>query len=140
MIDFGLPEPEFRDDKGAVIFTLILRNNIEKRTIKKSLENLEQLNKQILESLDEEEKRIVYYLLENKIGAPIDFEAEIKKGRSTVVRRLRHLEQLRIVARTKQIGPKVKYELTDLILAKPSSQEDLVGDKENGSDRQPKLL
>ncbi|MBU4056842.1 putative DNA binding domain-containing protein, partial [Patescibacteria group bacterium] len=55
MINLGLPEPEFQDDKKAVLFKVILRNNIEKRIVKSELEDLKDLNKEILKILNEDE-------------------------------------------------------------------------------------
>lgn len=118
MVNLGLLKPEFKDDKEAVLFKVILKNNIEKRIIKSELEDLKELNQEILKDLNEDEKKIVYYLLRNKIGAPIDFEKEIGKGRATVVRKLRHLEELKAIKRTEKIGPNVKYRLTSYMLLK----------------------
>lgn len=117
MINLGLSEPEFQDDKKAVLFKVILENNIEKRIVKSELEDLKDLNKEVLKILNEDEKKIIYYLFKNQIGAPADFEKEIKKKRATVVRRLRHLEKLRAIKRTKEIGPNVRYKLTPHMLS-----------------------
>lgn len=117
MINLGLPSPEFQNDKKAVLFKVILRNNIEKRIVRSELEDLKELNQEILKVLNEDEKRIIYYLIRNQIGAPIDFEKEINKGRATVVRRLRHLEKLQAVERTEKIGPNVRYKLTPQMLS-----------------------
>jgi len=123
MINLGLPDPELQNDKKAVLFKVILKNNIEKRIVKSELEDLKELNQEILRNLNEDEKKIIYYLFKNQSGAPSDFEKEISKGRATVVRRLRHLEELNAVERTEKIGPNVRYILTPQMLSmtKPDS-------------------
>lgn len=124
MINSGLPEPGLQDDKNATLFKVILRNNIEKRIVKSELEDIKELNQEIVESLNEDEKKIVYYLLKNRIGAPADFEKEINKGRATVVRRLRRLEKLQAAERTEKVGPNVRYKLTPQILSMAESNND----------------
>ena len=135
MIKLGLPEPEFQDDKKAVLFKVTLRNNIKKRIIKSELEGLEELNQKILKKLNEDEKKIIYYLFKNQIGAPADLEKEIGKGRATVVRRLRNLEKLKAIERTEKIGPNVRYKLTKYMLL-----EEAISDKNQTEDGQPKLF
>jgi len=135
MIKLGLPEPEFQDDKKAVLFKVVLRNNIEKRIIKSELEGLEELNQKVLKKLNEDEKKIIYYLFKNQIGAPADLEKEIGKGRATVVRRLRNLEKLKAIERTEKIGPNVRYKLTKYVLLK-----EVISDKNQAEDGQPKLF
>jgi len=129
MTTLGLPEPEFQDDKNAVLFKVILKNNIIKRIIKSELNDVKELNQEIVEILNEDERKIVYYLLKNHIGAPADFETEIKKGRSTVVRKLRRLEELKAIERIGRIGPDVKYRLSKLVLK--VSQEEKLQNKNN---------
>ena len=68
MIRFNLPEPEFQDDRNAVLFKVILKNNIEKKIVKSELENIKELNQKILQGLKENEKKIIYYLAKNKKG------------------------------------------------------------------------
>ncbi len=82
---------------------------------------MKELNQEILRVLNEDEKRIIYYLIKNQIGAPVDFEKEISKKRATVVRRLRHLEKLQAVERTEKIGPNVRYKLTPQMLSMAES-------------------
>jgi len=118
MTNLGLPEPEFQNAKKAVLFKVVLKNNIEKRVVKRELEDLKELNQEMLGNLNEDEKKIIYYLFKNQTGAPADFEREINKGRATVVRRLRRLEELKAVERTEKIGPNVRYKLTPQILLK----------------------
>ncbi len=140
MVRFNLPAPEFQDDKNAVLFKVILKNNIEKKIVKSELEDMEGLNKKVLEILDSDEKKIIYYLLKNKFGAPADFEKEIRKRRATVVRRLRHLEKLNAISRTKQLGPNVKYELTEHILTTKNTLAPDLTNESTGNEKQPKLL
>jgi len=121
MIRFNLPEPEFQDDRSAVLFKVILKNNIEKKIVKSELEDIEELNQKILSVLNEDEKKIIYYLIKNQIGAPVDFEKEISKKRATVVRRLRHLEKLQALERTEKVGPNVRYKLTPQMLSMAES-------------------
>jgi ATP-dependent DNA helicase RecG len=135
MVNLGLPDPEFQDDKKAVLFKIILRNNIEKRIVKSELEEIKELNKKIVEILDDDEKKIVHFLIKNRIGAPADFEKEINKGRATVVRRLRNLEKLQAVERTEKVGPNVRYKLTPQML----SMTELNNDNQKGT-KQAKLL
>ncbi|MBU4056502.1 hypothetical protein KJ695_01155, partial [Patescibacteria group bacterium] len=82
-----------------------------------------------------DEKKIIYYLFKNQIGAPADFEKEIKKKRATVVRRLRHLEELQAIKRTKKVGPNVRYKLTPHMLSKA----ELDNNNQKGT-KQAKLL
>lgn len=139
MINLGLPEPDFQNDKNAVLFKVVLKNNIEKRIAKGALEEMKELNQKIVEVLDDDEKKIVHFLIKNRIGAPADFEKEINKGRATVVRRLRHLEKLNAIERTEKIGPKVRYKLTRHILSENIPVSPVINeDKENG--KQPRLL
>ncbi len=139
MIHLGLPAPELKDDKQAVLFKVTLKNDIKKRTVKSELEDVRKLNKKIVEILNEDEKQIIYYLLKNNIGAPADFEKEINKGRATVVRRLRHLEELKAVKRTEKIGPNVKYKLTEFMLTEDASGLNLI-DENKESIKQGRLL
>lgn len=135
MVNLGLPEPKFQDDKSAVLFKVVLENNIEKRNIKSELEDFEKLNQEILKSLDEDEKKIIYFLLKNQLGAPVDFEKEVGKGRATVVRKLRRLEGLRAIERTEKLGPNVRYKLTSYIML-----NNIPNNNGAGEVRQPKLL
>lgn len=139
MVQLSLPAPELKNDKQAVLFKVTLKNNIEKRTVKSELEDVRKLNKKIVEILNEDEKKIIYYLLRNHIGAPANFEKEINKGRATVVRRLRRLEELKAVKRTEKIGPNVKYKLTEFMLTKDVSGLNLI-DENKESAKQGKLL
>ena len=139
MVNLGLPEPEFQDDKRAVLFKVVLRNNIKERTIKSDLEGIEELNQNIVKDLDDYEKKIVHFLIKNKIGAPADFEKEINKARATVIRRLRHLEELDAIGRTEKVGPNVKYKLTKYMLLENISVSPIIN-KEMEDKKQQKLL
>jgi len=134
-----LPEPEFQDDRNAVLFTVVLKNNIENRVVKDKIDRMKELNKEIVEILDKDEKEIIYYIFKNQIGAPADFGKEIGKGRATVVRKLRHLEELRAITRTKKLGRDVKYKLSEAILNKNISKQFQMKEDKNG-EKQPKLL
>ena len=139
MTQLGLSAPELKDDKKAVLFKVILKNDIKKRTVKSELDDVRELNKKIVGILKEDEKKIIHYLLRNRIGAPADFEREINKGRATVVRRLRHLEELKAIKRTEKIGPNVRYKLTEFILTEDRSELHLVDENKEG-EKQPRLL
>ena len=138
MLDLGLPEPELQNNRNAVLFTVVLKNNIEKRATKDKLNLLSELKKEITEVLNEDEQKIVYFLLKNKIGAPKDFEKEIRKTRITVVRRLRHLEKLGAIQRTQKLGPNVKYILTKFAITKLKTDSPII--QNHTGKKQAKLL
>ncbi len=123
MLNYGLPEPEFKNDKGAFIFRVTLRNNIDKRTTKDNLEEIEGLNHNLLENLTGDQKKIVHFLLKNKKGKTADLSKEIGKSRGTTIRNLRKLEKLSIIKRTKKEGPKVEYILTMNVFSNDNKQE-----------------
>ncbi len=122
MINLGLTEPEFRDDKKAVLFKVILRNNIEKRIIKSESEDLKNLNQEILQGLRENERKIVYYLAKNKKGRISDFQEELNLSRSSTIEYVRSLEDKKLVKRSQSLGPKVEYSLTELALKAPQEE------------------
>lgn len=115
MINLELPEPKFQNDKSAVLFKVVLRNNIEKRAVKDRLEGLEELNQDVIGDLRDKEKKIIYYLVQNKKGQISDFQKEIRRSRSTTIDYVRSLEKKRLVRRRGKLGPKVDYILADLV-------------------------
>ncbi len=123
MVNLGLPDPEFQDDKKAVLFKIILRNDIEKRIIKSELEDIKKLNQEILQKLKENEKKIIYYLAKNKKGKISDFQEELNLSRSSTIGYVRSLEAKKLVKRSQELGPNVEYSLTELALK--ASQEEL---------------
>lgn len=118
MINLGLPEPEFQDDKKAVLFKVILKNNIQNRIVKE-LEVLKELNQEVLQGLKENEKKIVYYLVKNKKGKISDFQEELSLSRSSTIEYVRLLEAKKLVKRSQKLGPNVEYSLTELVLKVP---------------------
>ena len=116
MIRFNLPEPEFQDDRNAVLFKVILKNNIEKKIVKSELENIKELNQKILQGLKENEKKIIYYLAKNKKGKISDFQEELNLSRSSTIDYVRLLEAKKLVKRSQELGPNVEYSLTELVL------------------------
>lgn len=123
MIKLGLPEPEFQNDKKAVLFKVILRNNIEKRIVKSELEDIKELNQEILQELKENEKKIIYYLAKNKKGKISDFQKELNLSRSSTIEYVRSLETKKLVKRSQELGPNVEYSLTGLALKKVPQEE-----------------
>lgn len=122
MTNLGLPEPEFQNDKKAVLFKVILRNNIEKRIVKSELEDIKELNQEILQELKENEKKIIYYLAKNKKGKISDFQEELNLSRSSTIDYVRSLETKKLVKRSQKLGPNVEYSLTELALKTPQEE------------------
>ena len=116
MISLGLSEPEFHDDKKSVLFKVNLKNNIENRIVKSEPEDLKELNQEILRSLKENEKKIIYFLAKNKKGKTSNFQRELNLSRSSTIEYVRSLESKKIVKRSQKLGPNVEYSLTELIL------------------------
>lgn len=127
MIRFNLPEPEFQDDRSAVLFKVILKNNIEKKIVKSELEDIKELNQNILQELKENEKKIIYYLAKNKKGKISDFQEELNLSRSSTIDYVRLLEDKKLVKRSQKLGPNVEYSLTELALK--TSPEELSEEK-----------
>ncbi|MBU2010387.1 putative DNA binding domain-containing protein [Patescibacteria group bacterium] len=125
MIKFNLPEPEFQDDRNAVLFKVILKNNIEKKIVKSELEKMEELNQEILQELKDNEKKVIYYLVKNKKGKISDFQEELNLSRSSTIDYVRSLEAKKLIKRSQKLGPNVKYSLTEVVLKAPigKSQE-----------------
>ena len=115
MIKFNLPEPEFQDDRNAVLFKVILKNNIEKKIVKSELEEIKEINQKILQGLKENEKKIIYYLAKNKKGKISDFQEELNLSRSSTIGYVRLLEAKKLVKRSQELGPNVEYSLTELV-------------------------
>ncbi len=122
MINLGLPDPELQNDKKAVLFKMILRNNTEKRLVKSDLEDMKELNQEILKDLKENEKKIIYYLVKNKRGKISDFQGELNRSRSSTVEYVRSLEAKKLVKRSQELGPNVEYSLTELVLKMPQEK------------------
>jgi len=138
MITLNLPAPEFQNDKKAFQFRIILKNNIRKRTIKSELEDLKKLNQQILQTLNENEKKIIYFIAKNKKAQTGDLVQELQISRPAVIKYLRILEKKHYIKRVgAERGPKVKYILGDIILNKGSMPEEM---KPQGIEGQKKLL
>jgi len=127
MVRSNLPEPEFQDDRNAVLFKVILKNNIEKKIIKSELEYIKGLNQKILQGLKENEKKIIYYLSKNKKGKISDFQEELNLSRSSTIDYVRLLEAKKLVKRSQELGPNVEYSLTELVL-KTVQEESQDGD------------
>ena len=140
MINYGLPGPEFEDNKEAIQFKVILRNDIKKRTKKDQLAELKDLKQEIIESLNEDQKKIIYFLLTNKEGGTKDFMKEIGKERTTVIRLRRKLEEKSIIKKTLPKGPNIKYRLTKVIFREDAKDQPLIKDKEIDSTRQSPLF
>jgi len=136
MLNHELPEPELKNNKGEFFFKVILKNNINKRTIKDGLEKIKGLDQNLLEKLTNDQKKIIHFLFKNKKGKTADFTDEIGKSRATAIRNLRELEKLNIIKRTKKEGPNVEYVLTLNILSQNEKQEPRI----KNSSKQGKLL
>ncbi len=115
MVGLKLPGPEFQNDKNAVLFNVVLKNDVGKRAVKDKVEGLKELNQSALEGLRDKEKRIIYYLVQNKEGQIADFQKEINRSRPTTVEYVRSLEKKGLLRRRGKLGPKVDYVLTALV-------------------------
>ena len=116
MIEANLLKPDFRDDKDAVSFTIVLKNNVKRRELYQRSKLAEKLTPGYLETIDEEEKKIIYYILINQEAGTKDLAKEINKSKSTAIRKIRRLEELELIEKTVNIGPKIKYKLTRKII------------------------
>ncbi|MFH1457100.1 MAG: ATP-binding protein [Patescibacteria group bacterium] len=122
MIRLGLPAPVLKDDKQAVLFKVTLKNDIEKRTVKSELEDVKKLNQEILETLKDNEKKIIYYLARNKKGQIFDFQKELNLSRPSTIEYVRSLEKKNLLERIGKVGPKVHYVLSNSMLIDSSKK------------------
>jgi ATP-dependent DNA helicase RecG len=131
MINLGLPKPEFQDDKKAVLFKVILKNNIQNRIIKSEQDNFKKINQEVLQGLKENERKIIHYLVINKKGKISDFQGELKLSRSSTIEYVRLLETKKLVKRSQELGPNVEYSLTDSVFIVPEKELGSVNDAQN---------
>lgn len=86
----GLPEPTFRSLDGAVIVTLV--NKSESRTLRKEHDLGQQIREDIFQSLNEKEKAVVLYCLENGTITTSECSALIRQGDDSALNLLKKLK------------------------------------------------
>lgn len=109
MAAFFLDEPVYSEPDHCV--KLVLRNNIVMRMIRQSGHTVESVGKEIWNSLDEIEKRILTYLVNHGPASRAQLEAFTKKSEGTVRNRLNRLIDIHLVkANGNQYAPGRTYE------------------------------
>ena len=140
MIGLGLPKPEFEDDRKAVQFKITLENDIEGRMVKSDLEDLAKLNQDILNGLNENEKKIIYYVLRNKEVQTSNLVEELQIPRPTVIKYMRELEEKEYIKRIgARRGPSVRYVINEVVFNK-NHNKNRVDTKQDTPYKQGKLL
>jgi ATP-dependent DNA helicase RecG len=107
----NLPNPIFKNPSGSVVVTL--KNDIAKRELRKHADLLRQIPKELFDSLEEEERIIVFYVLENGKITKKDATTLIKRSTSTVLGILKRLQQksppILITVRSSPQDPNAHY-------------------------------
>lgn len=127
MNKMDLPDPEFDNNRRAGQFKITLYNNIQNRRRTKEVKEMKKIKSDLFNKCDEDQQKIIKFLVRNKEGATSDFIKVTEKSRGTVRRKVRKLEKKGIVKRNKKIGPNVKYILTNRIYSE-SEDESLIED------------
>lgn len=95
MADAGLPAPEYIETPNTV--KLILRNNIDERTIQENKASSNSSNDVLKAVSDDIEKQIINLLSENGELGRAKIVEEIKQSDRTVSRKLSHLVEMGII-------------------------------------------
>lgn len=93
----GLQPPEYKETPYSV--TLILRNDVDRRTriIESETPNASQIYKDIWPELDETEKTIMMFLVNNGPSNRLNIAKSFGKSVSSIGKRIKHLMKLSLV-------------------------------------------
>lgn len=118
MAKAGLPEPSFKNSPGMV--TVLLKNDISNRKLRKHLELTSKVSEELFDSLNEKERTIILFVLENGKITKKEVSTLIGKSSGTAIGTLKKLQlsnpPILLTVRKSPQDPKAYYILNPKII------------------------